>query len=404
MDTLSKLLARVPFNSSPNVLRFALLFLTSLTLTLIMSPLTWELLAPVNYHKGEIAKYSVRASRDYLVEDVLTSESKRAEAVAAVHSVFAINDAEETSVKFRMHSLFSTIDTDATVKPPYRILELSKEHRANLERQFGLDLVGEEWDVVMNPSLWPELEQAAVTVAQPILDKGIIANKAPLIEALAGGMAVVRSKSKNSEIPLISTNSIYDATEALATARIGCPTEGFGNGPVFDTVVKKLVYAFLQPNLIYDAQETDRRIQSAANSVRPIYTRIPRGQVVVQAGDTINAAQEAKLKQMHEALHPLEVIRTAFATFLLTAIFIAISFRFVTTFWPSASISVKDLVLLAMSLVGSFVLVKLHSILSLSLSYSFPALDADSFILATPLATWCSKTVCSRKLSLVFRN
>ena len=60
--------------------RFGLLLFTALFLTLLIIPSPQFL--SVNYREGDIATSDIRAAQDYLIEDLLLTEKKRAEAEA----------------------------------------------------------------------------------------------------------------------------------------------------------------------------------------------------------------------------------------------------------------------------------------------------------------------------------
>ena len=386
MDTLNKLFERIPYPQSALAQRLLLLLLTAVVLSGTMSSIIWDLVEPVMYSRGEIAKHTVRSPRDFLVEDTINTEKKRSDAIAEIKAVFTLNDGQETAPAVQLSALFATIRQLATRTQGSAILDLPKERRSSVERQYQLDLVGDEWNVILNPALWAALQSAVVPLTSPILRKGIIANKQALHDALKSSGASLRKKSDGKESDLTSATSTYDVQEAIATLKMAFPERGFGKGELFDSVAKKLGLALLQPNMVFDAEETEKRINAAVDTIEPIYNRIQRGQVLVRAGDLVSPGQEIRLRQLREEQHSTELLRMTLGYVLLSAVVIAIIFQFTTTFWQGFKPSTKDLSMIAATLVGSFVMIKLHSILALALSYSFSTLDSDTFILATPLA------------------
>lgn len=357
-----------------------------LSLCFVMTSIVWDVLDPGSYVTGDIAQHTVRSPRNFLVEDTLSSAKNRSDAARGVRRVFILLDGADMLPSHRLANLFAAIKDSATEHPDGRPLSLSKEKRIELERRFGLDLVGEEWEVMLSTANWPRLEAAIDPLITPILKKGVVADKTKLRRALEAGGAVLRQKSNGTEHEILSENSVYDPLEAEAAVRMSYPDAGYGYGIVFDGLARKLALFLIQPNLFFDSDETDRRINAAVAAVLPTYNRILRGQVLVRAGDIVSSAQAERLRALRDQQSVGEVMRMAFGYCLLSALVLVTIFGFFRAMWPGFTATMKDLGLMSAALIGSFLLLKVFTVLGIALGRSYPALGTESVLLATPFA------------------
>jgi cyclic-di-AMP phosphodiesterase PgpH len=62
-----------------------------------------------------------------------------------------------------------------------------------------------------------------------------------------------------------------------------------------EAIAQRLLLAFLQPNLIYDAEQTQMRADQAAQGIKPVMLSVNRGETIVRAGDQITPQDFALL-------------------------------------------------------------------------------------------------------------
>lgn len=364
-----------------------ILLLTTALLSAIMSSVLLSFDQPLVYSQGEIASRTVRAPHDLMVEDALSTEKRRAEAIANVKFVFSANPERIGEPSLHLSYLFSAVREVTSLSPEkHAPAPLSQENRSQLERRFHLDLVGPEWDLIAQPSRWPQLETAVLSIVRPIVAKGIIANKRSLHRALEMNQAVLRERDNKREEPIESENAFYDLAEARAKAISLFPARGFGKGAVFDSVARKLSDLVLQPNIIFDDEETERRFKQARDDVNASTIRVQRGQVIVREGELVTLSQSALLAQFKGESHPRPFLQIFAAYWLLAITIVTSLYMFALNYWPGFKLTRKDSALLAISLIASFGLLRAFFVLGNALGYSFPYIDSDSFLLATPLA------------------
>ncbi len=359
---------------------------TTLTLSLVVPSVLSELINPVLFERGEIANYTIRAPRDFHIENRVSTEKKRAEVRAGVKRVFVSSYGGPRELVERLESFFAKLEDNEALKDaedPERQLKA----RAQFERENSIDLQGTEWDILLDPASWAPLEKEVVRIADPILKRGVIANKRPLKTVFENGYGAVLINSKSStERELSSPSSMFNPFEAKEVAEASMPGLGLQKGKGFNSVVHKLVMLQIHPNVLFDSVETDRRLQDAADNVESVVYRIKRGEVIVRAGDKITDAQERRLQQLHGDKHPGNLLATWAGYFILSGLVLFSAYVFVVEFWPQYVAKTKDLAVVAIVLIGSFVMIKLYSILATSLANSFYYFDPSTFILAAPVA------------------
>ncbi|HQH28810.1 MAG TPA: hypothetical protein PLP17_15565, partial [Oligoflexia bacterium] len=262
-----------------------------------------------------------------------------------------------------------------------------QNERRKFEQHFGIDFAGSEWDIVLDPAKWAWLEDTVLKIAGPILSRGVISNKSQLRTILKNDQqAVLLTSSKRIEKELSAERQLYGAKEALESAKAAFPANGMGQNPVLDSVVEKLIAAELKPNVFYNLEETESRIKKAQQSVEPIYYRIKRNEVIVRAGDVITAVEERRLRQLQEELRSGGLLYTWLGYLVLSALVLLSVYALAEKVWPEIQFSARDLFVGSLTLVGSFFLIKLFSIVADSLSNSFFYFDPGTFLLAAPLA------------------
>ncbi|MFN8390408.1 MAG: HDIG domain-containing protein [Bdellovibrionota bacterium] len=384
MKRFSVLLEKFPEKLTPAVAKAALLLLTAIAVSVMLSSLVWDFEKPVTYYRGDIARQTIRAPHDLIVEDSATTEQRRAEALGTVAQVFTRQAVDPLE---RISRLFAYLEdvSGESLSHEGRVV-LTQEQRLEYERKFGLDLVAEEWHVVENRANWESLQSSVATIVEPIIAKGVLPRKQTLRAALNSGKAVLRNAANGKEEELFMEGALYDMQEALGQTKLSFPNTGFGRSSAFDSLVQKLAAASIHPNVFFDSEETSHRLKLARERVEASVLRIQRGQVIVRAGDLVTAAQQSILEQFQEQRNITTLFRVGIGYFLLTVALLFICYLFAATYWPGFAATTKDLALISATLCGTFFLLKVFSILATSLSYSFSDLDANSLLAMTPLA------------------
>ena len=371
------------------VLKFCVFLVSCIALATIITAALNQLINPVLHTQGEVANYTVRSPRDILIEDTLSTEKKRTEAISDVPQVLRMNSSAG-SLTEELEAIFATLQerTESLQEKEGAAKDAVARERTAFERQFNLNFTNVEWEILFDRSLWVPLENTVAKITRPLLEQGIIANKKQLAQELEPGRKVILfDPAANSEREITSLTQLRDVEEAKKLAKEPLSGSGASYGPAFDSVLEKLVHHQLRPNVSLDAQEMQNRIKLAERNIEPIFYRIKRGEVIVRSGDVINITQERRLKQLYEELGGGNLVRPWLGYFVLCGLILLAVYSFTTSFWPDCRPSARDLLVIALTLVGSLMLIKGFSVLATSLSNMFFYFDPNTFILAAPVAT-----------------
>jgi len=126
--------------------------------------------------------------------------------------------------------------------------------------------------------------------------------------------------------------------------------------------------------------------KSEEKNIRHTPGKIRRGEIIVRLGEIVTPLQEQKLRRLHEIVGARHFFRTFIGQSLLTALVLLATYFFSTNFSVRFSPSNRDILLLSTTLLGSFFLMKVLSVLGHSLALSFPEFDYNICLLAAPLA------------------
>lgn len=367
---------------SENVRIGGVLLLTAFILSMLFSFAFSELVASNNFKRDQVATHTVRAPRDFHVEETnIEKAQRRMKALAQVERVFSISFRDQRTYTAEIDSILSLYsDLKTRSGSPEQL-------RREFETRTGINISGDEWDIIDDPANWVELAEKVIQFAQPILKEGVIINKRPLVNILAnGGRAVLRDPLTNRERELESPTQLYNLREAVALIETSIPTSGSSKGRAFNSLVVKLARTILKPNVSFDSAETDLRLKQAESSVEHFFYQVRRGEVIVRAGDKVSAEQERRLHQLQQLELGDNYFRSIMGYFLLSSLVFFSILAFCRLSWPQRKATTVDMSLICLTLVCSFILVKVFSFVGASLSSSFYYVDPGTFALATPLA------------------
>jgi putative nucleotidyltransferase with HDIG domain len=367
--------------------RVAVLVGTALLVAIASSGLISQYFDTGDLQAGEISSRTIRASRDIFVEDSFSTERQRLEAEKSARRIFQFDNPSPAGVRRQLRSFFTTLDSftnDPGATAGEAVLE--PQEMEHLEKTFSLRFTPEEWKVLKARENWMVLESTVSGLVFPILNRGVINDKAPLESILEKSGASLFNRDTMTEQPLLSESAVYDLTEAQQVFESLFPERGFNRGEEFDSVVKKLGLWLLKPNIRFDHERTAERINKARERIEPVFFHIKRGETIVRAGDHIDKIQAGKLRRLKEYQGTKNAWPGAVSYFILSAGVLLIIYLFSTRFLPGFKPGLKELSVLSLTLVGSVVLERLGELVGVALNINYPDIEASSFSLIAPYA------------------
>ncbi|WP_136516395.1 HD family phosphohydrolase [Geomonas edaphica] len=351
--------------------RFIMLFLTALFLTLFIIPSPQFL--SVHYREGDIATSDIRATQDYLIEDLLLTEKKRAEAEAAAPFVYTLAPNGNIDLVRRLEDALELMD-DATLHGEAR--------RKAVIAAVGVDVSAQELAALSRVRQQRAFLSDLGRQLAPLYRQRIVADKGHFTADLRHGIVVVDETTKQDV-----AGGDYSASLDLAGARRAFleMTLTQGAAPRDLETLKGLALRMIAPNLTFDRNGTDEKKSQARAAVRPVLFKMKRGEMLVRVGERVTSEQAMKLERVFSARNSAPIL-TGLGIFGLILVLCYAPFRFgrknIRKFNPSN----KDILLLSLLTVVNFGVLKLVSTVSTAMGGLFPSIDTANYFYLFPFA------------------
>jgi putative nucleotidyltransferase with HDIG domain len=272
--------------------------------------------AGLGYHPGDIARERVVAPFDFHVQkDEAALAHERELAGLAVPPVAVHDPRVWVDVEGRLTSFDEGVNA-ATARASE-----APEREAQL-RQLGVSLPPDAFRALAAAGRAPRILDSAHAILADLFARGIVADRhAPLFT----GATVLSVRTPAGEQPT-ALDSLWDLRECDARAR-GTAEATFAGDAAGAAATVAVVDAFVRPNVIYDAIETDWRRTQARAAVVPDVGEVQKNELIVDAGERITPAVLERLRSL-EALQaaargPADFVTPSLARIMLLLLFVA---------------------------------------------------------------------------------
>ena len=356
--------------------RHLLMFLLALILTFIIIPKGG--FTPGYYNVGDIIARDVKAPRELLIPDEELTEKKRAEAEEAVLPIYDFDSEAGISLVNRVQQVLDLSRAEVSET----LTDESK--KTEIENLLGTGLDGKERQVLdvlaVNDAAAKELREALLVA----LSKKVVANL-QLFQTDRERGVVVRDLTTDEEVAskeIPDVVGLGDATDlfykSISRSKLIKSSQ--------KRQLKSLVGKVLRPNLTFNKSEFETRKQMARESVAAVLYQIKQGEMIVREGERVTADQIARLKVLSEIGSDTKNIKTAMGLLLLTVVLLFVCHRFGSDNIRKYKLNNRDLLFLASTFIGLFVLIKLVIFVASAMESAFPYIDSSSYYYAVPFA------------------
>ncbi|QWV95751.1 HDIG domain-containing protein [Geomonas oryzisoli] len=351
--------------------RFIMLFLTALFLTLLIIPSPQFL--SVQYREGDIATSDIRATQDYLIEDLLLTEKKRAEAEGAAPYVYTLAANGNIELVRRFDDAMDVVD-DPTLHGEAR--------RKAAVAVLGVDVSGQELAALSRVKQQRAFLSDLARQLAPLYRQRIVADRGHFAADLRHGIVVVDDATRQD----VAGGDYSSSIDLPAARRIfSQATLTQGAAPHDLEILKGVALRMIAPNLSFDRNGTDQKKSEARAAVRPVLFKMKRGEMIVRVGERVTSEQAMKLEKIFKTKNSTPVL-TGLGIFGLILVLCYAPFRFgrknIRKFNPTN----KDILLLSLLTVANFAVLKLVSAVSTALGGLFPSIDTASYFYLFPFA------------------
>lgn len=355
---------------------------------------------------GAIAARDYVASRDLLVWDEDATRIKQQQAREAVLPVYDLDlggmedlddRVEEVFVRGRRllarnAQLSAAGSEEGTAPAETPAASATAQELLKQIRPEQLRISNEQAELLVRKRFSPQLEERLRSVAGRALRRGVVSDKALLLQNRMRGVTL-RRLQPDAQITEEVHFDLFDHLGYPGEAREFLDSE-IGDWSGYTTrersLLADLLFDNLTINLLPNRSETLDRSETAASGAGRVFNQIRKGQVIVRKGDVVDAGDARVIAQMRgERQLRLQVPPLA-ATFFLLAlaaavVWMALSREKVADHGPRRVFGESLLLLL-----GSLLVIKFCFLMAGALSGAFeaePLNSARSYLYAVPFAS-----------------
>ncbi|GFO61799.1 HD family phosphohydrolase [Geomonas silvestris] len=363
--------------------RLTLLFATALFLTLLIIP-SPQLLT-TKYREGDIATSDIRASQDYLIEDLLLTEKKRTEAESTAPYVYSLDPNANLEIVSRFEQAFTLVR------------EKGRQAAAEVLAQ---DLTDQEFVALARVRDTRAFLADLGRQVAPFYRQRIVADLAKFSANRKHGIQVIDPGTRQ-EVAAGDYAAVIDLTTArrnFAAAHLN-----FGGQPRDLELLKGVALRMLSPNLTFDRDASEDKKGEARAAVRPVLFKLKRGEMIVRVGERVSAEQAMKLEKMYKSKN-LTPFLTGIGVFGLILVLTYSPYRFARKNIRKFNPTNKDIMFLALLTVVNFAGLKFMFAVSAALGGVFPSIDTASYFYLFPFAAGSIivRIILNSEISLVY--
>ncbi|MCP4021297.1 MAG: HDIG domain-containing protein [Desulfobacteraceae bacterium] len=303
----------------PNLLWFLLIFIT-LFFTFLHYPEQGKI--SYTYNTGDVAQRDIKAPRNFFVEDKQATGLKKEEVKDAVKIVYdydaglqkKISDTVDASMKI-VRLLFTKSEENHNEPDPTFAIIL--ETKDQFEEKLGIPINKGAYNILYRHKFSSEISQKIKSIIHKILTNGVVANKELLLREENKGI-ILRTIGSSSERTVNNLKIFYGPDQAKTMVRIvGQPilaTTDYNLSAFIVDVCQRLI----QPNITMNKNETEKRIQAAAEQIKPILYKIKAGEMILREGERVDSVQLIKLLALQEQVEQKDMFVSSVGLSLIT--------------------------------------------------------------------------------------
>lgn len=364
-------------------------------LSIIVSVLLFPniLVRTPRYTLGDVADRDVKATRDFLVENEKLTEEKRQDAVRAVLPVYDF-DPTENGVITRIKEAFVEGRKYAEEQIPVPNKEGVQKAPPNPEafKTHFFEILEIDPDNTIFKSLtdsgFPiEVENAVVYLTSQVLRRGVVSNKSMLLDQSGKGI-MVRMVHEEKEIRITDLDHFLGLSEAKTFIRSQkkAIAQFTTSSRLIDTSVD-LAIALLKPGLTFNKRETELRKDTARKSVKPVYFKIKKGEMLVREGDIITPEHLLKLDEEYKASGWKDMLGRAPAMALLIALLLSAAYITGLMADDTSRGEVKGTLFCALTLLAMFLLAVSSKLVAEEVARGFSFMSPRALYFIIPMAS-----------------
>jgi hypothetical protein len=340
-----------------------------------------------DYKVGSIATRDVRADRDFLVEDKVSTEKKRAEAIKDFKSVYDYDSNTPAQLRVLVARAFASAEQAYNSSNNRSLKQLSLQQiRNTIENALGLTLTDEEFYILQKYKFSPYLLEKISQLIASIYNSALITNAEFTKQDVGNGIVIrdIKNQKERVENNLKSIQHIDKIDAALLKKASTILDNTSGD---VKKVIVPLTKKLIQPNLTFNKNASERNKQIVLNDIKPVYFHVLKDEIIVREGEKISPLDQDKLEAFSTSTGEKSFSSTSIflGTFLLI-LSLSIILSYLTRMSFQVKENINDIVFLSVAVVLQIVLVKAGIFICEAMNRAFPLFPAEAYYYAIPFA------------------
>ena len=375
----------------PEVRKWFILIGLSIVVSLLLFPDI--LVRPRTYVLGDVADRDIKATRDFLVENEALTQEKSEQAVRNVLSVYDF-DPTENNLIARLREAFQQGREYLAKEAPLPEESLGQDKLPQLdgfeERFFDiLEIAPSDslYQALTENGFPPQVEKAIIFLVRKVLNRGVVSNKKMLLTQSGKGI-LLRHVHREKEARVLDLNRFYDLEGARTFLR-GQEQElkRFLDSPALIRAAMDLSIALVKPNVTFNKRETELRKDAARKSVKPVYFKVKKGEMLVREGEIINPEHLVKLDEEYKSSGWKATVGRAPAMALLVAFMLSATYIMGLMSDGTSRSDVRDTMFCALTVMVIFLVAIASQLVAEEIARGFSFLAPRALFFAIPVAT-----------------
>ncbi len=391
---------------TPKVIFLGCAILLVLLLSFLLTPNLHRPRYTYDYSLDEIADRDIKATREFSVEDVETTEKRRQQAIASTSSVYDFDSLYAKKLRKTIEDIFNeqrqiiarnqkmyqltptampekektkksekltvTID-DVKIEVPtdldnqsqdtdadnsatielYPILTPGQRYQ-NLIQRYQIDMSQQTFEVFNSVGFNETLEARILRIIDNVFNKYVVSDLNSLEEAKDKGLQL-RDLGTGMETLIKDISRIMDLSQCKELIKSSI-IEYYPADQVMQQALERFLGKLIKPTLTIDKLETQRRKQEAVEAVDLAYFKVKKGEMIVREGERINKVQLMKLQALKELRSTHGIFTNWLGMLLQIIVLLAVTYIFLSRFDRMIRDDKKNFLLLVVLLVLNILL------------------------------------------------
>jgi len=315
---------------------------------------------------GSISPRNIKAPRDFFVENKVATLARQEEAADSIRPVYDLDAKTMEVVLDKTASLFDQVAKirQKELAPDAKVSRLRKSLEVKLSERTLRTLI--DYDRLS------QIAAGAQRLLRETMVKGIVDDPQLLARNIKGGIKL-RQEGKAEELREMDVYSLKTASQRIKREAKSI----FPENQLASSAATEVACLLIEPNLKFNAQETETRKAKARSDAGPVLITIKKNEMIIREGDPVAREHIIKLEALRQ--YNGKAIVPILGHSLMVLILLLIVVFYLRRYQPDVMAHPSLLFLLGLIVVGMTLIIKLVTISPIS-RYAIPIALATMLI------------------------